>query len=115
MTKTAKFKSQHQDQDYISCSLTDKTETMNLIASVPRSRLKPRLSVSKSRLKPKLNGNNCDDSWPHQSPKVKINLQFLFDSTYNVVWIIHIDNNYYYKLKVNLQDSKIKDVKTETF
>ena len=65
-----------------SCSLdveTD-TETMNLIISVTRPRLRPIILVSRSRLRtrPRLNANNCDDICPHQGPSMEINHKFLF-------------------------------------
>ena len=43
---------------YESYSLSDETETANLIVSVTRPRLRPRILVSMSRLTTRLNINN---------------------------------------------------------
>ena len=47
------------------------TKTMNLLASVMRRRLRPRLLVS--RLRMSREGYNVDDLWPNQKPSIEYN------------------------------------------
>ena len=74
--KRPKSKSQHRDwyRDYESYSLSDKTETINLIVSVFWQRLRPTIIVSRARLRPRprLKENNCDGLWPDTRPWMEI-------------------------------------------
>ena len=99
-TRLPESKSQQRDWDYEFCSLSDMTETLNLIVSVPRQRLRPRITLSRlrPRSRPRLNANNL---WCFmaKSKALNENQSLGTDLRSKIELIIHI-------ITVNLRDSK---------